>query len=40
MQTYFVASQKGLHLRDIRVGEKTISAFIDTGSSINLIRKD
>ncbi|GFT98402.1 hypothetical protein NPIL_277261 [Nephila pilipes] len=40
VQTYFVVLQKGLHLRDITLGEKTISALIDTDSSVSLICED
>ncbi|GFT83396.1 transposon Tf2-9 polyprotein [Nephila pilipes] len=40
VQTYFVVPQKGLHLKDITLGDKTISALIDTGSSVSLIRED
>ncbi|GFS81915.1 retrovirus-related Pol polyprotein from transposon 17.6, partial [Nephila pilipes] len=39
-QIYFVVQQKGLHLRDITLGDKTISALMDTGSSVSLIRED
>ncbi|GFT52323.1 hypothetical protein NPIL_215521 [Nephila pilipes] len=39
-QTYFVVSQKRIYLKDITLGEKTISALIDTGSSVSLIRED
>ncbi|GFS94140.1 transposon Tf2-8 polyprotein, partial [Nephila pilipes] len=39
IQTYFVVPQKGLHLRDITLGEKTIPALIDTSSSVSLIRE-
>ncbi|GFU07900.1 retrovirus-related Pol polyprotein from transposon 17.6, partial [Nephila pilipes] len=40
VQTYFVVPQKGLPLKDITLGDKTISALIDTGSSVSLIRED
>ncbi|GFS68338.1 peptidase A2 domain-containing protein [Nephila pilipes] len=40
VQTCFVVPQKGLHLKDITLGDKTISALIDTGSSVSLIRED
>ncbi|GFU27645.1 peptidase A2 domain-containing protein [Nephila pilipes] len=40
VQTYFVLPQKGLHLKDITLGDKTISALIDTGSSVSRIRED
>ncbi|GFU12309.1 peptidase A2 domain-containing protein, partial [Nephila pilipes] len=39
-QTYFVVPQKGLHLKDITLGDKTVSALIDTGSSVSRIRED
>ncbi|GFT66612.1 homeotic protein female sterile [Nephila pilipes] len=32
--------QKELHLKHITLGEKTISALIDTSSSVSLIRDD
>ncbi|GFS82660.1 uncharacterized protein NPIL_700711 [Nephila pilipes] len=40
VQTYLVVPQKGLHLKDISLGDKTISALIDTGSSVSLIFED
>ncbi|GFT83673.1 hypothetical protein NPIL_444571 [Nephila pilipes] len=40
VQTYFAVPQKGLPLKDITLGDKTISALIDTGSSVNLIHED
>ncbi|GFS84391.1 hypothetical protein NPIL_653361 [Nephila pilipes] len=40
VQTYFVVPQKGLHLKDITLGDKTISALIDTSRSLSLIRED
>ncbi|GFS85206.1 homeotic protein female sterile [Nephila pilipes] len=40
VQTYFVVPQKGLPLKDITLGDKTISTMIDTGSSVSLIRED
>ncbi|GFT54810.1 peptidase A2 domain-containing protein [Nephila pilipes] len=39
IQSYFVVPQKGLPLNDISLGDKTISALIDSGSSVNLIRE-
>ncbi|GFT88026.1 hypothetical protein NPIL_400041 [Nephila pilipes] len=35
-----VVPQKGLHLRDIILGEKTIPTVTDTGSSVSLFRED
>ncbi|GFS37640.1 peptidase A2 domain-containing protein [Nephila pilipes] len=40
VQSYFVVLQKGLQLRDIPIGEKTISALIDTCSTVSLIHED
>ncbi|GFS74126.1 hypothetical protein NPIL_324091 [Nephila pilipes] len=40
VQTYFVVPQKGLHLIDATLDEKIISALIDAGSSVSLIRED
>ncbi|GFU14756.1 hypothetical protein NPIL_502311 [Nephila pilipes] len=40
VQAYFVAPQKELPLKDITLGDKTISNLIDSGSSVSLIRED
>ncbi|GFT64263.1 hypothetical protein NPIL_245741 [Nephila pilipes] len=40
VQTYFVVPQKGLPLKDITPGDKTICSLIDTGSSVSLFRED
>ncbi|GFU12152.1 hypothetical protein NPIL_666561, partial [Nephila pilipes] len=40
VQTCFFVPQKGLPLRDITLGDKTISTFIDTGSSVSFICED
>ncbi|GFU00474.1 hypothetical protein NPIL_267141 [Nephila pilipes] len=40
VQTYFIVPQKGLPLKDITLGDKTISTLKDTGSSVSLIRED
>ncbi|GFT72206.1 transposon Tf2-9 polyprotein [Nephila pilipes] len=37
VQTCFVVRQKWLPVRDITLGDKTISVFIDTGSSVSFI---
>ncbi|GFT13725.1 retrovirus-related Pol polyprotein from transposon 17.6 [Nephila pilipes] len=39
-QTYFVVPQKGLPLKEITFGDKTVSALRGTGSSVSLIRED
>ncbi|GFU48318.1 hypothetical protein NPIL_289941 [Nephila pilipes] len=39
-QTYFVVPQKGLHLKDITLGEKTIFALIYTSRSVSLLCED
>ncbi|GFU20763.1 peptidase A2 domain-containing protein [Nephila pilipes] len=40
VQTYCVVPKKGKPLKDIALGDKTISALIDTGSSISFISED
>ncbi|GFS58263.1 retrovirus-related Pol polyprotein from transposon 17.6 [Nephila pilipes] len=40
VQTCSVITQKVLHLKDITLGEKTISALMDTGTSVSLIHED
>ncbi|GFT94435.1 transposon Tf2-9 polyprotein [Nephila pilipes] len=40
LQTCSVITRKELHLKDITLGEKTISTLMDTGSSVSLIRED
>ncbi|GFS53275.1 peptidase A2 domain-containing protein [Nephila pilipes] len=40
VRTYFVVPLKGLYLKDITHGEKTISSLTDTCSSVSLIRED
>ncbi|GFU62299.1 hypothetical protein NPIL_403741 [Nephila pilipes] len=37
VQTCSVITQKELHLKNITLGEKAISALMDTGSSVSLI---
>ncbi|GFS37655.1 transposon Tf2-6 polyprotein [Nephila pilipes] len=40
VQTFYVITQKGLPLKDITLGDKSISALIYTGSLVSLIRED
>ncbi|GFX13788.1 homeotic protein female sterile [Trichonephila clavipes] len=40
VQSCSVTPQKGLHLKSIMLGNEIVSALIDTGSTVSLIRED
>ncbi|GFX75595.1 transposon Tf2-6 polyprotein [Trichonephila clavipes] len=40
VQSCSVTPQKGLHLKSIMLGNEIVSSFIDTGSTVSLIRED
>ncbi|GFW13422.1 retrovirus-related Pol polyprotein from transposon 17.6 [Trichonephila clavipes] len=40
VQSCSVTPQKGLHLKNIMLGNEIVSALIDTGSTVSLIRED
>ncbi|GFT89024.1 retrovirus-related Pol polyprotein from transposon 17.6 [Trichonephila clavipes] len=40
VQNCSVTPQKGLHLKSIMLGNEIVSALIDTGSTVSLIRED
>ncbi|GFT26883.1 transposon Ty3-I Gag-Pol polyprotein [Trichonephila clavipes] len=40
VQSWFVTSQKGLHLKNIMLGNEIVSALIDTGNTVSLIHED